>query len=459
MAHEALLGVMVLARMGDSLTFYQDPQSYEVKPTLLTPLGGMQEYELGKFLRSQYVGGSSGIEGIAGDLVVTDQILARSRHGPEGNAVLDSAVAVLQGLYPPTKSNSMKLANGETVVAPLGGYQNIPIESLDPTEDISLQSWIGCPAFETHISNFYGSSVFKNKEAESADFLAELQPFVYGVSANLKNIWNVYDFVSTQLTHNQTYAFELPPTFLEQTRALVNFHEVGIFGVSDLNNIGSVPTRALLGPTINFLERLAAKKDPLRFVLQEADYQQIISLLHTLEVAPSFPELVGLPNQASALAIEVREGKDSREYLRFKIKNGTDDSGFNTFHVLGHKADIPITEFIYRIENAIIPDKKAWDAACHGKGLEGVSGRWMPRTGAPTLPEKLRTSSFNSFPFALVLFASLFVVNKMVHRIKTRRERQWILREYQNVPQTPEFQEGAQALPAPTTMSEKVRYI
>jgi len=50
-------------------------------------------------------------------------------------------------------------------------------------------------------------------------------------------------------------------------------------------------------------------------------------------------------------------------------------------------------------------------------------------------------------------------VNKMVHRIKTRRERQWILREYQNVPQTPEFQEGAQALPAPTTMSEKVRYI
>lgn len=52
--------------------------------------------------------------------------------------------------------------------------------------------------------------------------------------------WNVHDFVSSQLTHNQTYAFELPPTFLEQTRALVNFHENGVFGGgSDLGDMGN----------------------------------------------------------------------------------------------------------------------------------------------------------------------------------------------------------------------------
>jgi hypothetical protein len=56
-------------------------------------------------------------------------------------------------------------------------------------------------------------------------------------------------------------------------------------------------------------------------------------------------------NFASALAIELRRGSlpDNRDFLRFKFKNGTDDD-FNTIHVFGHNGDIPLTEFIYRVE-------------------------------------------------------------------------------------------------------------
>jgi lysosomal acid phosphatase len=51
------------------------------------------------------------------------------------------------------------------------------------------------------------------------------------------------------------------------------------------------------------------------------------------------------------MAIELRRGSlpDNRDFLRFKFKNGTDDS-FRTIHVFGHKGDIPLTEFIYRVE-------------------------------------------------------------------------------------------------------------
>lgn len=56
-------------------------------------------------------------------------------------------------------------------------------------------------------------------------------------------------------------------------------------------------------------------------------------------------------NFASAIAIELRRGSlpDNRDFLRFKFKNGTDDD-FRTLHVFGHNGDIPLTEFIYRVE-------------------------------------------------------------------------------------------------------------
>jgi hypothetical protein len=56
-------------------------------------------------------------------------------------------------------------------------------------------------------------------------------------------------------------------------------------------------------------------------------------------------------NFASALVIELRRGSlpDNRDFLRIKFKNGTDDD-FNTFHVFDHNGDIPLTEFIYRVE-------------------------------------------------------------------------------------------------------------
>lgn len=49
--------------------------------------------------------------------------------------------------------------------------------------------------------------------------------------------------------------------------------------------------------------------------------------------------------------IELRRGSlpDNRDFLRFKFKNGT-DGDFSTIHVFGHRGDIPLTEFIYRVE-------------------------------------------------------------------------------------------------------------
>ena len=99
------------------------------------------------------------------DLVDTHQVHVLVKAGGEGPVVFDSAIATLQGLFPPTPKNKMTLANDTTVVAPLGGYQYVPglwnafapftwslnestsyaVETVEPANDRSLESWTNCP--------------------------------------------------------------------------------------------------------------------------------------------------------------------------------------------------------------------------------------------------------------------------------------------------------------------------
>lgn len=83
-------------------------------------------------MRSQFLNPNSArhIDGIAVDVVDDRQVLVRADNGGEGGAIVDSAVALLQGLYPPTPNSRANLANGTTVVGPMGGYQYVPGQSL-----------------------------------------------------------------------------------------------------------------------------------------------------------------------------------------------------------------------------------------------------------------------------------------------------------------------------------------
>ena len=142
-----LLGVVLLARHGDRLEFFQDPFTYDPAETFLTPLGSVrslpppascsahespliqtQELQLGTFLRSTYLDPASPtfIEGVSPDVADIDQLVVRADAAGEGSVILMSVQGLLQGLFPPTPDNNITLANGTTVISPLGGYQYIP---------------------------------------------------------------------------------------------------------------------------------------------------------------------------------------------------------------------------------------------------------------------------------------------------------------------------------------------
>ena len=155
-------------------------------------------------------------------------------------------------------------------VGPTAWYDE-PFSALMTCCDNSLQ------AFEKHTKNFYASEAFKNKERDSRPFFDAVRDYVFGRTTNLQNAVScifivprpsprinadpslveckpsssyptqlsthgnrkIYDFMNTQLVHNKTYAYRLPPTLIKQARSLANFHENGVFSDKEIGGIGN----------------------------------------------------------------------------------------------------------------------------------------------------------------------------------------------------------------------------
>ena len=63
------------------------------------------------------------IAGLNDSIVNDAQLLVRADGGGEGVVIMNSAISLVQGLYPANANYSVTLANGSTITGPLGGYQ------------------------------------------------------------------------------------------------------------------------------------------------------------------------------------------------------------------------------------------------------------------------------------------------------------------------------------------------
>lgn len=98
---------------------------------------------------------------------------------------------------------------------------------------------------------------------------------------------NVHDYISEQNAHNKTYAYRLPPTYLEQSRHWANVHEELVFADS-LGGIGNVAGRAALGAIVKALERVAFDGDKAQFVMLAGTYQPFVSLFNMTGIESVF---------------------------------------------------------------------------------------------------------------------------------------------------------------------------
>ncbi|RPD56153.1 phosphoglycerate mutase-like protein [Lentinus tigrinus ALCF2SS1-7] len=370
-----VLGIVVLARHGDRQGFYQDPDTYTASATAITPLGEQQEFRLGSLIRSRYLNSSSAsfISGISstGSLFAQNQVAVRADAGGEGGVIFDSAVALTQGLWPPTSLANTTLANGTTVTSPLGGYQYIPIESVEPNEDVSLEGYTSCNTFDDHTSAFYDSAGFQAKQSQVSQFLTDLQPFMDGRPVTLENMWNIFDYMNVQSIHNATFANSLPDTFLAQALDLASWHEYNVFSDDSFDGIGNIAFRAMIPSVVTAMQRIANASDPLKLHYSAIAYKPFLSLFNMTGVVADGALPPSIVNYAASVVLEVRQPASSSEpFVRFNFKNGTVDSSFRTYSMRfsgwdgSADTDVPLSTFISAFQPAGINTTLEWCNVC-----------------------------------------------------------------------------------------------
>ncbi|KAI0034616.1 histidine phosphatase superfamily [Vararia minispora EC-137] len=366
MSNDTVLGVVLIVRHGDREGFYQDPTTYDASNTVITAAGTQQEIALGALLRQRYFNASSGnhIQFATTGLVNYSQIALRADAGDEGGVIYASAVALAQGLWPATSDANTTLSNGTTIVAPLSGYQYVPIESVESSNNIELQGFTSCPTFNSYVNNFYESDEFLAKQNESAAFLDQLPPYLDGRSVELTNMWNIFDFMNVQSIHNATFANALPSTFLPQARALANWHQYNSFSDPSLSGIGNIAMQTMLPSVIGGLQDIANASNPLNFYLEAISYKPFLSLFNMTNVAAQNTSLAGIVEYAAAVALEVRQPANGGEtMLRFMFKNGSNDD-FRQYGLLGSDGDVALSTFINKFNPVSVNTTSQWCSVC-----------------------------------------------------------------------------------------------
>ncbi|KAG8755225.1 hypothetical protein FRC12_010955 [Ceratobasidium sp. 428] len=366
--NSTVLGVVVLTRHGDRQGFYQSPDTYTAAETAITPLGLSQEYQLGQLTRNLYFSPSSPsvISGISTGLFDQNQVRIRADAGGEGGVIFESALALAQGVWPAETGFNTTLANGTTVIAPLGGYQYVPIESVEPDTDVSLEGWTDCNTFNNATAAFYNSTEFKQVANASADFLASLRPLV-GPERPLKltNMWNIFDFLNVQSIHDRNLSSQIAPGTLAQARALANWHQYRTFSSAQMDGIGNIAGRTVLPDILTSLNAFANSSQPLRFTYLSLSYKPFISLFNMTGVAQSNSQLAGIVNYASSITFELRQpSSGSAPVVRMSFKNGSDDASFATYGMFGGQGDTLLVDFTSRLSPYQVDDLETWCTAC-----------------------------------------------------------------------------------------------
>ncbi|KAG0150169.1 hypothetical protein CROQUDRAFT_652577 [Cronartium quercuum f. sp. fusiforme G11] len=390
-----VLGVVVIMRHGDRQGFYQDPSNYVGSQTTLSPLGEQQAYDAGHFLRARYLEARSSdrINALASEqalkLFDQDSFEVLADNGGEGGVIADSVTSAFQGMFPPTPNRNITLANGQFITSPLQGYQYVPVITLDPLKNISLEPWTDCDifvkmkkkikqkrvrlAFNQHIQKVYSSKEFKDIESENSKFLNSLVPILGNRIVNFNNMYNIFDYVNVQSIHNSTFLSQVSNTTLAQVRHLANVHEQGVFTDRELGGIGNLAGRTVLALIFEALNSMTSQSVKKKMTFIGLAYKPFLSIMNMTQI--SLQGLSGMVNYASLMTFELRAASTtSQPFVRLSFRNGTAEPQLTAYPMMGSSSvDYPLVDLYEKLKPALLQNLSEWCSLCsnsHSRGCE-----------------------------------------------------------------------------------------
>ncbi|RDA94192.1 hypothetical protein CP533_6570 [Ophiocordyceps camponoti-saundersi (nom. inval.)] len=375
-ADERVLGVYIFHRHGDR-------SAKAWKPVNLTALGAVQVHSSGLFYRDRYVEANAPhrLRGLSSDDVVASQVSVTSPRDPVLQA---SALTFGQGLYPPRSEAVEKLANGSRVVAPLGGYQFLPVDPSaaktgDRPEDSAwLQGGTGCVNAEVSSNRYLASAEYHDDYRQSLDFYHSLLPVINDTysekEANFKNGYSIFDLINVATIHNATIPSSslLTPSTRARLFQLASTHEWNLaYNVSE-------PIRAIAGSVLagQILDALRAivdgKSGAPKFNAQFGAYATFMAFFGLARLPAVSPDFYGICDYASSMVFELvteadedKPGPDDIS-VRFLFANGSAaDAPLNPFPLFARDSPLtPWREFASAMGQFAITDTAHWCDVC-----------------------------------------------------------------------------------------------
>lgn len=430
-AAETVLGLYIFSRHGDRT-------SKAWPPTKLTDLGYSEIFSSATWFRENYINGTSPINGIQPNNVKLSQISASA---PLDGVLMPSAQGFLQGLYPPVgpTMGSQTLANGTMVMAPLNGYQLIPISTAATGAGSEDQAWLqgasSCANAEISSNNYFTSSEYMDLLNSTRAFYSSILPTInttFSASqATFANAYSskmlppeppfpsspllsqqsqqyppsnphlVFDYLNVATINNATIPSStlLTPSTLFQLRTLADTHEFSLaYNATDpIRAIAGATLAAQIVSSLNNIVSTNGAKAPL-ITLQLGTYAQFQSFFGLANLSSLSNDWMGIPDYASTMAFELFTDvapanpfpKMEDIQVRFLFHNGTtgNTSPPTPYPLFGQTAlALSWNDFTSGMNKFAIGDQGSWCAACGNRTGVCAAAASSSSPSSPSSPD------------------------------------------------------------------------
>ncbi|BFZ53755.1 hypothetical protein PYCC9005_000786 [Savitreella phatthalungensis] len=388
-----LIGVVSIQRHGSRTKFYQDPSSYTASSTEITPFGEQQAYQLGEYYRGRYVqdGASNQIQGISSDKLDMTELTVQADAAAEANVIVLSVYNWLQGVYPPSSSDNVTLANGTTVVTP-GGLQYAPIATIEGSESPLLEPWLNCPNYDAALKQLYNSTSFAVKANASSSLIKNITKVTGHAAAGLKDMYNVYDYFNVNWEYNATFRASTTSTTLAQARDLANWLTFQTFAGPSNTSFPNIAGRGVLGNIITSMRQVANTSTNQKIQHFGLSYKPFTSLFSILGASSSYPELQGIVNYASLLAFEVRQSS-GKTYINMVFRNGTDPGVEAIAYPILGRDQVALDDFVTALNSTALYSTIDWCRTCGQSGSIEQCGALLLAANASTTSTSMASNA------------------------------------------------------------------
>ena len=268
---------------------------------------------------------------------------------------------------------------------------NIPVYSIEPSNDIYFRAYDKCPTFHQRLDELYASTEWLTLEREHESLLRGLANLVsfqrYADSTGkipLTSLWNVYDEIHvarTECTVSEEgftpTCDSLPNPADKDALSDADFQELELLTsrVEKLRYGPENAERLLGGPMlVKIIDRMARHKSQ-KFFLYSAHYATILGVLSALN--ETFPVADTIPDYASALVFVLQQDTvTGKEYVQVIYKADSQDQTVPQLIQLGFCLDAPtcpLTTFMERWQDWTL---FAWCKECNNQDADVCLKYW-----------------------------------------------------------------------------------